>query len=311
MNTTNISVDCNGNPVNLEGSVKSELPIKTTNGVSKQLPNSINDITSINKNSDSSLVSLETEILGENKMADVDLYQLTNEHSDIRREAVEHTNEIVKEGLKGNYNTLDAIKDSRFETVSRVENAADRVDKNISDTNFNLSSRVENANDRITRDVGDFRNQTSDQFFQVARDTADLRAQVTQVLSETRLVGANTAKDNEIAVLRNTIENQKNTQYLADKISNDGEKTRGLINDLKTTDLNRLLIERNTELTCCEHDKHHWRHYADQAQWGGQFANLQNQLQAFASQLQETRQGMVNFGTMAGVGQSSTSNNVR
>lgn len=310
MNTTNISVDRNGNPVNIGNLVKSEFPAKEANVVSKQTPNLINDVTSIN-NSDSSLVPLKPEILGENKMAEVDTIQLSSEHSDIRREAVEHTNEIVREGLKGNYNTLDAIKDSRFETVSRVENSADRLERGISDTNFNLSSRVENANDRITKDVSDFRGQTADRFFQVARDTSDLRAQVAQVLSETRLVGANTAKDNEIAVLRNSIENQKNTQYLADKIVADGEKTRGLINDLKTTDLNRLLIERNTELTCCEHDKHHWRHYADQAQWGGQFASLQNQLQAFASQLQETRQGMVNFGTMAGVGQSSTSNNVR
>jgi hypothetical protein len=43
----------------------------------------------------------------------------------------------------------------------------------------------------------------------------------------------------------------------------------------------------------------------------GQFAAISSQLQAFQSQLQETRQGMVNFGTMAGVGQTSTSNNVR
>jgi len=40
-------------------------------------------------------------------------------------------------------------------------------------------------------------------------------------------------------------------------------------------------------------------------------AALQNQMQNFNSQLSETRQGMVNFGTMAGVGQTSTNNNVR
>lgn len=292
--TLKVSVDCNGNPVTTKST-----------GIITPINNTM---------SNDPKVSLKPEILGENKMAEAtqsDIMKLSEEHSNIRREAAEHTNEIVREGMKGDFNTVNAVKDSRFETVSRVESSADRLEKSIGDANFNLSSRVENANDRITKDVSDFRGQTADRFFQVARDTADLRAQVTQVLSETRLVGANTAKDNEIAVLRNTIENQKNTQYLADKIVADGEKTRGLINDLKTTDLNRLLIERNTELTCCEHDKHHWRHYADQAQWGGQFANLQNQLQAFASQLQETRQGMVNFGTMAGVGQTSTSNNVR
>ena len=270
------------------------------------------------------LISMEIKEEENKEMAEVtqsDILKLSEEHSDIRREAAEHTNEIVREGMKGDYGTLNAIKDSRFEIVSRVENSADRLEKGISDTNFNLSSRVENANDRITRDVNDFRGQTADRFFQVARDTADLRAQVTQVLSETRLVGANTAKDNEIAVLKNTIENQKNTQYLSDKITSDGDKTRALVNELKYGDLNRELIERQTRLTCCEchRDDHHWHRFHNfldgnwqsQAQSAAQMAALQNQMQNFNSQLSETRQGMVNFGTMAGVGQTSTNNNVR
>ena len=270
------------------------------------------------------LISMEIKEEENKEMAEVtqtDIFKLSEEHSDIRREAVDHTNEIVKEGLKGDYNTLNAIKDSRFETVTRVENSADRLEKGISDTNFNLSSRVENANDRITKDVGDFRSQTADRFFQVARDTADLRAQVTQVLSETRLVGANTAKDNEIAVLRNTIENQKNTQYLSDKITSDGDKTRALVNELKYGDLNRELIERQSKLTCCECHKDDWHwgrfhHWLDgnnqyQSQYAAQMAALQNQMQNFNSQLSETRQGIVNFGTQSGLTQASSNNNVR
>ena len=83
-----------------------------------------------------------------------------------------------------------------------------------------------------------------------------------------------------------------------------------MINDLKYQDLNRGLIERNTALVEAVGDGRYWRHrgYLDQGQ--NQFAQLQTQLQAFGSQLQETRQGMVNFGTMAGVGQTSSSNNV-
>jgi hypothetical protein len=71
------------------------------------------------------------------------------------------------------------------------------------------------------------------------------------------------------------------------------------------------LVERNTALVECEADRRHWRHNAEMSQYQNQWAALQNQIQAFASQLQETRQGMVNFGTMAGVGQTSTSNNVQ
>lgn len=214
-----------------------------------------------------------------------DVAGLYREHSDIRREAAEHTNEIVKEGIKGDYNTGSAIKDIRYDISSRVENAADRVQRD-----------VDMVGDRLT-----------DRFFTVARDTADIRAQI--VAQQQQLVAgfSAAAKDSELAVLRNTIENQKNTQYLADRIGNEGDKTRALINELKYQDLNRALIERSGELFDERHHARHWRGHYDQAQ----YAALQSNLQAFQSQLQETRQGMVNFGTMAGVGQTSTSNNVR
>jgi hypothetical protein len=98
---------------------------------------------------------------------------------------------------------------------------------------------------------------------------------------------------------------------LSKEIVADGNTTRALINDLKYHDLNRALVERNTELVEERNWGRHWYHGANQAQFGQQFAQLQNQMQNFNSQLAETRQGMVNFGTMAGVGQSSTSNNVK
>lgn len=207
--------------------------------------------------------------LGENTMAMEDML------SDLRREAAEHTNEIIKEDLKASFGT-------------------ERV--------------VENATDRVVDRIIEGRDVMNDRFFDVGRDTEDLRAQVVQVLSEVRLVGQATAKDAEIAVLKNTIEGEKNTRYLSDKIDSDGERTRALINELKYGDLNRELIERNSLLV---EERFGRRWYRDQGQFAGQFAALQQQVQAFNSQLQETRQGMVNFGTMAGVGQSSTSNNVR
>lgn len=226
---------------------------------------------------------------------------------DISRQSGAETNEIVKEGLKGDFSTVNAIKDSRFEIVSRVENSADRLEKGITDTNFNLSNRVENAQDRNARDIGELRGSMADRFFGVGRD-----------LSELKQGHATLSKDIELNSLKGQIEGQRNTQYLADRLAADGEKTRGLIQDLKYHDMNRGLVERNAALVNCEQDRHNYRDRwmdsrfdQNQAQFAGQWAQLQNQVQAFASQLQETRQGMVNFGTMAGVGQTSTSNNVR
>lgn len=218
-------------------------------------------------------------------MADVDTYMLADQHSDIRREAVEHTNEVIKEGLKENYATLGAIKDSRFEVVSRVESNADRLERGIVDA----------------KDI------TLDRIWTLGRDTADLRAQVTALGYQVRDGFVASDKNTEIQALKTQIEAAKNTTYLSDKIGVEGEKTRELINSLKEADLNRMLIERNAEIVEERHHARHWRVNYDQAQ----FANLTSQLQAFQSQLAETRQGMVNFGTMAGVGQTSTANNVR
>ena len=222
---------------------------------------------------------------GEIKMAEVDTTMLASQHSDIRREqaeqtstirreAAEHTNEIVKEGLKATAITDAAVANSRYEVNSRIDHAASRADNQFA--------------------------ALSDRFFTVARDTADLRAQVIQAIDTTKMAS-------EMAALKGIIEGQKNTTYLSDKIGDEAEKTRALINDLKYHDLNRGLIERNAALVEEVSERRHWRHAADQGQWQA----LNSQLQAFQSQLQETRQGMVNFGTMAGVGQSSTSNNVR
>lgn len=228
---------------------------------------------------------------GENEMAEVDTQMLSNQHSDIRFEqqaqahalalqSGQETNEIVKEGLKATAVTDGAIKDSRYELSSRIENAADRADRGFS--------------------------ALDDRFFTVARDTADLRAQVIQAIDTTKLA-------TELASLKGIIEGQRNTTYLSDKISADGERTRGLINDLKYHDLSRGIIERTTEIVELRNDRDGWRHRADQGQWAGQFAALQSQIQNFNSQLAETRQGMVNFGTMAGNAgqQTASTNNVR
>lgn len=222
-------------------------------------------------------------------MADVDTQLLADQHSTIRleqqrqafdlsRQTGDATNEIVKEGLKGDYATQSKINDLERASSSQIDMFEDVV---------------------------------NNQFMTVSRDTADLRAQVTGLGYQVRDGHAALAKDVELNALKGIIEGQRNTTYISDKIAADGERTRALISDLKYHDLNRGLVERNAALVEAEAERRHWRHHADQNQWAGQFAAIQSQLQAFNSQMQETRQGMVNFGTMAGVGQTSTSNNVR
>jgi hypothetical protein len=216
-------------------------------------------------------------------------YASATQASDIRREGAEHTNEIIKEGLKEAFNTRGDVKDTRYDLGTRISNSTDRVVDRVEDTKDTLDDR----------------------FFTVGRDLADLKQG-----------HATLSKDIELQALKSQLEAQKNTQFLSDKISLDGEKTRALINDHKYHDLNRALVERQSQLVACEQDKHHHRdRWFDerlgswQNQFGAQFASMQSQLQSmnqnFNSQLSEARQGMVNFGTMAGVGQTSTNNNVR
>lgn len=207
-------------------------------------------------------------------MAEIDTLTLSRDLSDIRREGVEHTNEIVKESLKGAYSTNNSVE------VARAD----------------LSKQVDAIDDTLT-----------DKFFTVARDTMDLRAQVTGVGYQVRDGFVAIAKDAEINALKTQIEMAKQSTYISDKIDADGEKTRHLINELKNADLNRMLIERNNEIMEHRHDGRHWRGQFDNAQYAG----LVSQINALNSSFQDSKQSMVNFGSMLGTSQAATNNSVR
>ena len=206
-----------------------------------------------------------------------------------RAQSAGETSDVIKEGIKSAWHNSDAIKDARYDVADRVGNSADRIVDRLSEHHI----------------------ETNAQFFAVGRDTQDIRAQVISAQQAMVAGFLGVSKDTELASLKGVIEGQRNTSYLADKIAAEGAATRGLINDLKYHDLNRSLVERNNELVEERNWGRHWYHGANQAQFGQQFAQLQSQMQNFNSQLSETRQGMVNFGTMAGVGQTSSANNVR
>jgi hypothetical protein len=238
----------------------------------------------------------------ENQMAEVDTTMLAGQHADIRREAavyasdirynnaVEHckTNDIVRQ--EGQESVM-VTKDARHDVISANENSADRIVDRIVETRDVLNSR----------------------FFDVGRDTQDLKAQIVAQQQQVVAGFLGASKDIELNALKTQLELSKQSVYLSDKIDAENEKTRALINDLKYHDLNRGLVERNTELVCCEQDRKSYRDRWFDSQFQGQWAQLQSQVQAFQSQLQETRLGMVNFGTMSGQSgqQTSTSNNVR
>jgi hypothetical protein len=261
---------------------------------------------------------------GENIMAEVDTAMLAGQHADIRREAAEHasdirfnvaeragdirregaehTNEIIKEGLKESFNIRGDVKDTRHDVINEVDRQGDRV----------------------TNQAAQFYIAGQQNATEAARDLASMRtlteANATAMRSEIALNVEKTAAASALAAEKIASAVALGQSMLSKEIFHDGQKTRDLINDLKYHDLNRGLVERNTALVAAE-DNH--RHYRDrwmdgrfdqnQAQFAGQWAQLQSQIQAFQSQLQETRQGMVNFGTMAGNAgqQTSTSNNVR
>lgn len=213
------------------------------------------------------------------QMADVDTYTLAGQHSDIRREAVEHTNEIVKEGLKGDYATQSII------------NSVERAQSNQID----MLEDVMNA-----------------QFGVIARDTADIRAQVisAQQANLTGFLGV--AKDAEINALKTQIELAKQTTYLSDKIDAGNQRTTDLISALNDSNQNRMLVERNTELVAALNDGRWYRDWGHfRGGWDSNVQAVNNRLNSLDSQFAESRQGMVNFGTMAGVGQTSSNNQVK
>jgi hypothetical protein len=259
--------------------------------------------------------SLQDIDIGENTMAEIDTSMLAGQHADIRREAAEHasdirfnvaeragdirregaehTNEIVKEGLKSDFAIRGDVKDTRHDVLREVDRQADRLDGQA--TAYYIAGQ-QNATE-AARDLATLKTLT---------DANAQRMSMEMALNIEKVAAASALQAEKIAsavALGQSI--------LSKEIFHDGQKTRDLIQDLKYHDLNRGMIERNAELIACETDRRHYRHLADQNQFQGQWAALQNQIQAFASQLQETRQGVTNFGSMTGNAgrQTSTSNN--
>jgi hypothetical protein len=187
------------------------------------------------------------------------------------------------------------------------------INANIKDASWNVTDHLVTSTDRITDQDTAYYISAQNQAYQTATAlaalTAGTNAQFAATQAAIELQGAVGQAATALAAAENAAASQLASALLSQQILQDGEKTRTLMNQLKMEQLNRELIEQNAKLVECRSDHRHLERSYDQSQ----FASVLSQMQNFQSQLQETRQGLVNFGTMAaGAGtQSSTSNNVR
>jgi hypothetical protein len=260
--------------------------------------------------------------------------QLHQDHSDIRHDIGCARKEVSEVGahVRGDigtvrmesagqtaevrYNIGDVRKEQAEQSASiRHEVAVEscKINDNIKESAFKNLSATDAVGDRLTNQNDQHFTTTSAQNWDIARDVIQTRGALEQ--GQTAIKAAidyssdKNALNADLYHTKTVVELAKAQAVLQDKIAFEGNETRKLINEQKYGDLNRALIERNAELVGCQAEKCHWRNNVDQVQ----FASMNNMLQAFQSQLQDTRQSMVNFGTMAGGSgkQDSTSNNVR
>ena len=208
------------------------------------------------------------------------------------------------------------------ETKYAVATGHDSLNREILTTAHDTSDKVDEAADKIQQRAADFfiAGQTRD--FESARDLAALRSQQdlaaqklsTEILLSTEKTATAAALESSkvaaaVALGQSQLSREiSESKYdISKQMAYENEKTRDLINSLKNDELNRQLIERNSDINYWRNDANRW----EGLYGNGQFATLASQINALNSNLAETRQGLYNFGTMAGVGQSSTSNQVR
>jgi len=218
------------------------------------------------------------------------------QESNIRRDSAAFAGDIRRDVAAAACDVNSNVKEAGWKVTDRVENAADRAE-----TGF----------DRVTRDqTSFFIAQQQNDYAQATALAAVKCAQDSQyaaMQTAISMAGERAAFAAQLAGEKNSAEARYGQAVIGQQIVADGNATRALINTLKVDDLNRALIERNAELVECRSEGRYW----ENGYGNSQFAAINSQLNAFASQLQETRQGVTNFGTMSGnAGRQASTNNV-
>jgi hypothetical protein len=266
-------------------------------------------------------------------------YDVATRAGDIRSEVNEGVGEIRYDIATRNADTRHAVdlgaSDIRKEQAIGFGNVqyaiaehAENTNRDILVTGANTAVKVDEAADKIQQRAADFYIAGQARDFDNSRDlaalkaTTDLTAQKLSteiLLSSERNATATALESAKVAAAVALGQSQLSKEIaegkydLSKQVAYENEKTRDLINSLKNDELNRLLIERNTDLTHCRHDYWGARDGLFNSQFAALSSQVNSQLNALNSQVAETRQGLVNFGTMAGNAgqQSSTSNQVR
>ena len=262
---------------------------------------------------------------------------LAAQHSDIRREGSVERGEIrydvATRSADNRYANAIGQGDIRRELAQGIDGIryaiaehSEATNRDVLNVGHNTAVKVDEAADKIQQRATDFYLAGQARDFDQSRDLAALRATqdlAAQKLSSEILLATEktaTAAALESAKVAAAValgqsqlskEIAESKYDMSKQVAYENEKTRDLINSLKNDELNRLLIERNTDLQGCRSDYWGARDGLFNSQFAALSSQLNSQLNAVNSQIAETRQGMVNFGTMAGVGQSSTSNAVR
>lgn len=262
---------------------------------------------------------------------------LAGQHSDIRREGSVERGEIrydvATRSADNRYATATGISDVRREQAQGFDSVRYAIAEHSESTNRDVLTsgyqnqiKIDEAADKIQQRAADFYIAAQARDFDSSRDLAALKAFTdmsaqklsTEILLATeKTAAANALATEKVATAIALGQSQLSKEIAESKyetskqIAYENEKTRDLINSLKNDELNRLLIERNTDLQGCRSDYWGVRDGLLNSQFAALTSQVNSQLNALNSQIAETRQGMVNFGTMAGVGQSSTSNAVR
>jgi hypothetical protein len=252
----------------------------------------------ISTNSDKAITSAEVAVKKEIKMADivtgtvsgqVDMTDIGRAIADVRREQEAIGSTVRRETAKEASDLQDTVKTAGWANSDRTGTEADRVV--AQDTAYFIAGQSQN-----------FSNATALAALKASQD-----AQFAQTLSAIQLAAFQSSAASTLAGSKSEAATALGQALIGQQIVADGNATRALVNQLKMDELNRVLVERNAEIVENRGDSHYW-----QGQHGNsQYAQLTSQVNALNSQLTETRQGMVNFGSMTGVGQSTTANSVR
>jgi hypothetical protein len=219
----------------------------------------------------------------------VDESQLLRGQSDIRREQENIGADIRRETAKEASDLTDTVKTAGWANSDRTGTEADRIV--AQDTAYFIAGQSQS-----------FSNATALAALKAATDT-----NFNQTLAAIQLAATQTAAAATLAGSKAEASAALGQALIGQQIVNDGNATRGLINELKMAELNRMLVERNAEIVENRGDSRYWNGKYNQFQ----SESLSSQVQALHSQFQQATQGTVNFGTMSGnAGRNSSTNNV-